>query len=184
MCRERGTELVLDDFVYFLQRNLHMTALEALQIFKKKKFGKKTAQVKLTSKTAGIASQVSCTCASCAHQFNTKREVINWGEKKTRKNSNVSFATNVLFCMALQQIGGGRIEADILTSFLNLPNGSSMAASTMMKIENKLGVLMRNLCEDQMREAICEEVKAKLVEEGRPDDYVKWKNREKIKKVS
>ena len=90
-------------------------------------------------------------------------------EKYPLRNS--AYALNVQFCLALQQTGGARVEADIIASSLNLPHGSTLRSSTMKKVEDDVGVLIRNMSKKGMQEALAEEVLEQLKEEGREDEF-------------
>ena len=95
--------------------------------------------ISLTSDTVGIASQIRCRCNQCHHQWETNRDkiVVKAGnEKKLLGNS--AYALNVQFCLALQQTGGARVEADIIASSLDLPHGFTLRGSTMKKLKTKL----------------------------------------------
>ena len=88
-----------------------------------------------------------------------------------RKGSNASYAMNVQYCLALQQIGGARAEADIVASFLNLPHGATMQNVTMKRVEDQLGELICDIGKKEMQKALEEEVLAQLIEEGREEDF-------------
>ena len=45
----------------------------------------------------------------------------------------------------------------------------------MLTIENKLGKVIRRMGKEEMRVALENEILAKLVEEGREEDFAKWK---------
>ena len=51
-------------------------------------------------------------------------------------------------------MGGGRNEADTILSFFKLPNGSNMGSKEIITIENKLGRVMRAICEREMTAAL------------------------------
>ena len=99
-----------------------------------------------------------------------------------RIDAGVSFALNVQLCLGMQLIGGGRSEADIILSFLNLPNGDYMKRQ-MLTIENKLGQIIRRIGSQQMRSALEEEIFEQLIYEGREGDFKKWKNGECVRRV-
>ena len=80
----------------------------------------------ITANTCGIASEVCYQCQNCAHQWKTKQETFNWKGKNVRKGSNASYVMNVQYCLVLQQIGGARAEAGVVSNFLNLPYGTTM----------------------------------------------------------
>ena len=173
---------MLDEFVSFYETKHPNDVREALRIFKRhriNRFHKYTA-IKLTVDTVGIATELKCSCNN-EHFFVTKRKQIKW-QDKTRKNAGVKFASNVLFCLALQLIGGARSEADTILSYLNHPHGSSIK-NRMLTVENKLGHVIRDIGSEQMRAALEEEILEQLIEESREEDFVKWKRGEKIRRV-
>jgi len=49
-----------------------------------------------------------------------------------------------------------------------------MKTTTFHKIEDKLGFLIKNISLKSMLEALKEEIRLQLIEDGREEDYVKW----------
>ena len=111
---------MLDDFVNFYEQNQYSDIRVASHDFKRNGFLTEGKTLILTDDTVGIATKIDCRCDN-QHLWSTNRVTVNWQEKQARKNSNVSFAINNQFCMAMQLIGGARIEADIVLLYLNLP---------------------------------------------------------------
>ena len=90
-----------------------------------------------------------------------------------RKGLDATYAMNVQYCLALQQIGGARAEADVVTIFKNLPYGATMQHATTKKVEDQLGKLMYDIGKKEMQNLLKEEVLEHLIEEGREGDFEK-----------
>ena len=78
------------------------------------------------------------------------------GGNRKNPSRNSAYALNVQFCLGLQQIGGARVEADIIASSLNLPHGNALRSSTMKQIEDEVGVLICEMNEKGIEEALAE----------------------------
>ena len=96
---------------------------------------------------------------------------------KTRLKSNKgnfngveSYATNILFVLRLQQVGGGPADFQILLSYLGLLHYQSFSNKYFGKIESKLRPLMKKISNETMEEALDEEVKLTR----NAEDYEKW----------
>jgi len=83
----------------------------------------------------------------------------------------------------MHEIGGGRTESNIMISFLNLTRSSKMKSASFQKIEDKLGFLIKNISLKSMIEALREEIRIQLIEDGQEEDYVKWLADKKIDQV-
>ena len=59
-------------------------------------------------------------------------------------NVNESYTVNVMFVLALQQIGGKGSDAIKLLTFLNLPNGKNMKDNKFKTMEDNIGSVIRN----------------------------------------
>jgi len=80
-----------------------------------------------------------------------------------------------MFVLALQLLGGGGIDAEILFGFLNIPNAPSMRSKRFHRIEQKLSPIICSIAEDEINSALDEEVYLQLKSEGRESDFVRWK---------
>ena len=100
-----------------------------------------------------------------------------------RKGPNASYVMNVQYWKALKHIGNTRVEADVVTRFLNLTHGATMQNTAMKRVEDQLGELICDIGKQEMKAALEEEVLAQLIEEGREEYFEKWKNGENIKRV-
>ena len=87
-----------------------------------------------------------------------------------------SFLLNCASVLALQLLGGGGVDAEILFGFLNLPNGSSMKTKRFHRIEQKLSPIICSITEEETNKALDKEVLLQLQSEGRECDFIKWKN--------
>ena len=86
--------------------------------------------------------------------------------------------------MAVQIMGGERCEADIVLSFLKLPNGSNMGIKQMITIEKSWTSGVQNWQEIYMKPALGEEILAQLIEEGIEENFEKRKEVKKIKRTA
>ena len=73
---------------------------------------------------------------------------------------NANYAINVQLVIAIQEIGGGGSETDVVLSSLNLPNSNVFKHNLFYKIEDKLGEIIENLHNNQwemlwQREYVC-----------------------------
>mmetsp|Transcript_6410 Transcript_6410/g.7874 ORF Transcript_6410/g.7874 Transcript_6410/m.7874 type:complete len:120 (+) Transcript_6410:418-777(+) len=107
-------------------------------------------------------------------QVKKKKEKVNWEGRKQNLRANTDYALNVQLIMEMHEIGRGGTESNIVMLFLNLAQGSTMKTTTFHKIEDKLGFLIRKISLKLMLEALKEEVRLQLIEDGREEDYVKW----------
>ena len=82
-----------------------------------------------------------------------------------------SFLLNCASVLALQLLGGGGVDAEILFGFLNLPNGSSMKTKRFHPIEQKLSPIICSITEEETNKALDKEVLLQLQSEGRECDF-------------
>ena len=82
--------------------------------------------------------------------------------------------------MALQHIGCCGTEADLIMSFLNMPNGSGMKSNTFHRIENNIGDIVREITQEECRNALEQEVFLTL---QREEDFDKWKNGKQVSEI-
>ena len=177
------TKEELDRFSVFMQKNLHLTIQEARRRFAlKKKPTKQTQSLSLTQSTVGIASSIRCQCPR-GHKWETRRDRVEWGDELFHARANWNYAINVQLIMAMQEIGGGGSETDVLLSFLNLPNGHAFKKHTFHRIEDKLGDTIEKVTQQSMKDALSEEIRLQLIEDGREGDLKKWQAGKKINRV-
>ena len=91
---------MLDEFVRFVKRNQDITVEKAFSLFKMHKKTHTDASLNVTCNTCGIASEIVFRCSKCSHQWNTKRDIVNWKGSKVRQGSNASFECSALFSVA------------------------------------------------------------------------------------
>jgi len=114
---------------------------------------KSNVEDNLCQNTIGIASTVKCKCYH-EHKWETNREKVNWEGEKQNLRANTDYALNVQLIMAMQEIGGGGTESNIVMLFLNLAQGSTMKTTTFHKIEDTLDFLIRKISLKSMLEAL------------------------------
>ena len=69
-----------------------------------------------------------------------------------------TFELNIRYIMALQQVGCCGTKAELVMSFLNLPNGAGMKKGTYHRIENKIRDIIQEVCEKEFQKAVEEEI--------------------------
>ena len=82
---------------------------------------------------------------------------MKW-DGKTHGRCSENFAINVRFVLALQQVGCCGTEAQMIMSFLNLPNATSMKKGVFHRIKNRIGEIVREITEQECHRALEEEV--------------------------
>ena len=75
--------------------------------------------------------------------------------------------------MVLQLTTGPRTEADTIVSFLNFPSGGTLQKKLLLSVENKLGKVVWDIGEQNMRDTLEEKVLAALIDENCKEDFVK-----------
>ena len=74
--------------------------------------------------TIGISTGLIYKCKN-GWNFNIPHKKVNWGDKKRNRESE-TFELNVTYIISLQQIECCCTKAELVMSFLNLPNGVGM----------------------------------------------------------
>ena len=150
------------------------------EIFRKYewKFRQVASNITLEEKTVGLATQVKCRCKTCDDNlvFSTKCQRTKF-LSQTSQTPTESFLLNCTFVLALQLLGGGGIDAEILFGFLNIPNAPSMRSKRFHRIEQKLSPIICSIADDEVNSALDEEVYLQLKSEGREGDFVRWKEK-------
>ena len=150
------------------------------EIFRKYewKLRKFTTNITLEEKTVGLATEVKCRCKTCDDNlvFSTKCQRTKF-LTHTSQTTTESFLLNCTFVLALQLLGGGGIDAEILFGFLNIPNAPSMRSKKFHRIEQKLSPIICSIADDEVNSALDEEVYLQLKTEGREGDFVRWKEK-------
>ena len=85
-----------------------------------------------------------------------------------------SYATNILFVLGLQQVGGGPADCQVILTYLGLPHSQSFSRKSFGKVEAKLRPLIKKISDDTMDMALDEETKLSWSTE----DYEKWTRNE------
>ena len=85
-----------------------------------------------------------------------------------------------MFLLALQLLGGGGADVEVLLGFLNVPHGSTLRLTTFHCLEQKLSPIICSITENEINKALQEEVFLQLQRENRVSDYKKWILKENI----
>ena len=140
---------------------------------------KSSPRLHLSERTIGIATEIQCFCSVCGKEpifeTNASRTTLSRGY-----NANESYELNCMFLLALQLLGGGGADADVILGFLNVPNGSTFRSRTFHRLEEKLSPIICRITRDEIDKALQEEVYLQLQKENRVSDYEKWLQKENI----
>ena len=138
---------------------------------------KSSPRLHLSERTIGIATEIQCFCSVCGKEpifeTNASRTTLSRGY-----NANESYELNCMFLLALQLLGGGGADAEVILGFLNVPNGSTFRSRTFHRLEEKLSPIICRITRDEIDKALQEEVYLQLQKENRVSDYKKWLQKE------
>ena len=143
-----------------------------------RKIYKSSPRLHLTKKTIGIATEIQCQCSVCGSQpiFETNASRMTLG-RSDRYITNESYELNCMFLLALQLLGGGGADVEVLLGFLNVPHGS-----TLHCLETKLSPIICSITENEINKALQEEVFLQLQKENRVSDNKKLSLKENIER--
>ena len=90
--------------------------------------------------TTGIATSVYLTCKNQRCNLNESNKVhrTKFMKYNSRPDSNESFAINCQLVLSLMQMGCGSTEADVLLTFLNLPNAHTFIPRHLQEYQMQL----------------------------------------------
>ena len=181
VCANNGVDDELDRFVDYLStqnevKKCNMNVDSLLQRYKMR-YKRKKYTVRMKEDTVGIATQLDCYCSHCSEKdslFSTMRLRSVFEGNGHQYNASESFTNNVMMVLGFQQIGGGGSDAMKVLTFLGLPNGKSMKDNKFKRIEDKIGLYIRQLTDELIQNALEEEVKLTFVDNDAEADYDKW----------
>ena len=103
-----------------------------------RKISKLSPGLHLTKRTIGIATEIQCQCSVCGSQpiFETNASRTTLGHSPSYV-TNESYELNCMFLLALQLLGGGGADVEVLLGFLNVPHGSTLHSTTFHCLEQK-----------------------------------------------
>ena len=148
-----------------------------------RKISNSSPRLHLTKKTIGIATEIQCQCSVCGSQpiFETNASRTTLGRSHSYV-TNKSYELNCMFLLALQLLGGGGADVEVLLGFLNVPHGSTLRSTTFHRLETKLSPIICSITENEINKALQEEVFLQLQKENRVSDYKKWVQKENIER--
>ncbi len=125
------------------------------------------ADVMLHEKTTGIATSVHLTCKNQRCNLNESNKInrTKFVKYNFRPDSNESFAINCQLVLSLMQMGCGSREADVLLTFLDLPNAHTFYTKTFSRVSDAIRSEIKEISNKSMKDAREEEIREILGEE-------------------
>jgi hypothetical protein len=147
--------------------------------FRCPKCRKKSAGVSLP--TICLATSLSLTCETVGCDFfydsEAPAETSLHVDLKDGFERSTDYAVNALYVLGFISMGDGCTEAGRLLGFLGLPNDTTMESRSFAIIEQRLGPVIKDLCQNTIRNNLIEEVR--LTMEASPihtlADFEAWK---------
>jgi hypothetical protein len=117
-------------------------------------------------------------CKYFFHPQAPSETTIHWNDAvKDKRERSTDFAINVLYVLGFIGMGDGPTEAGRLLGLLGLPNDTTMGTRSFGIIEERIAVIIRELCDEIINENLIEE--AKLSMEASTQDHLDfnlWKS--------
>jgi hypothetical protein len=139
--------------------------------------------VKMTVKTVCIATSIGIECMNedCGYIFHPPAPAgtsihLARGDNFER---STDYAINVLFVLGFLSMGDGCTEAARLLGLMGLPNDTTMKGRSFGIIEDRIGPVIRELCDETILENLMEEAQLAMASsDGHHDehDYKVWKD--------
>jgi hypothetical protein len=136
--------------------------------------------IELKLRTLCIATSIGFKCTKCdylLHPQQPSRTTMH-EEQEDGYERMTDFAVNVLYILGFVSSGDGCSEAGRLLGLLGLPNHTTMESRSFGIIEERLGPVLRELCNEIIKENLVEEARLSMEASPTQDamDFKLWKN--------
>jgi hypothetical protein len=139
--------------------------------------------IKATLRTVCIASSLGFQCMNeetCGYLFHAASPAATsiHVERNDNFERSTDYAVNVLYILGFLAVGDGCTEAARLLGLLGLPNDTTMEGRSFTIIEERIGPLLRQACEEVVLANMIEEVKLSMEASEIQDehDFTIWKD--------
>jgi hypothetical protein len=137
--------------------------------------------VKMTVKTVCIASSLGIECLNedCGFIFHPPAPAATTIHLARGDNfeRSVDYAVNVIYVLGFLSMGDGCTEADRLLGLSGLPNDTTMKGRSFGIIEDSVGPIIREPCQETILDNLMEEARLSMLSSEVHDehDYKVWK---------
>ena len=139
-------------------------------------------ELALNIRTVCIATSIGMECqnSNCNYFFHPEHPspTTIHDELDDSIERSTDYAVNVLYILGFISMGDGPSEAGRLLGLLGLPNDTTMESCSFQIIEERIGVVIRDLCDEIIQDNLIEEAKLAMAESERHDDldFKNWMN--------
>jgi hypothetical protein len=134
--------------------------------------------LKMSVQTVCVATSIGmeCTSQECTYLFHPQQPVATTihgteDDKDDNYERSTDYAVNVLYVLGFLSMGDGPTEAGRLLGLLGLPNDTTMESRSFGIIEERVAYMIRELCDEIIRENIVEEAKASMELSDTQDEF-------------
>jgi hypothetical protein len=138
--------------------------------------------MKVNLRTVCIASSLGLECLNeaCGYLFHAAPPAATSIHLARNDNfeRSTDYAVNVLYVLGFIAVGDGCTEAARLLGLLGLPNDTTMEGRSFTIIEDRVGPILRDVCEEVVLANLIEEVKLSMEASDLQDehDFKTWKD--------
>ena len=140
----------------------------------------KSVSNKINISTYGMASAINLTCSECKATTEFPPEKSSFAGKgydglPSNRQNNLWYEANLRLVLGTLAIGNGGSDLSDFSAILDLPQASSFGYRPFNRIESNIGENLREIAEQAMKEALDEEIKLTLEEQG--IDFKQWQEK-------
>ena len=138
--------------------------------------------IEVSLRTVCIASSIGFSCKddNCGYLFHAEQPAPTTihDESNDKYERSTDYAINVLYVLGFIAVGDGCTEAARLLGLLGLPNDTTMESRSFTIIEDRLGPLIREICNEILLMNLTEEAKLAMEASETHDehDFKTWKD--------
>jgi hypothetical protein len=136
--------------------------------------------IALNLRTVCIATSLGLECTKCDYFYHpeepTKTTMHDHLDDNIERTTD--YAINVLYVLGFISLGDGPTEAGRMLGLLGLPNDTTMESRSFGIVEERLGPILRSLCEEIINENLIEEARLSMNASNSHDelDFKLWKD--------